>query len=167
MLKNLMNLGKFFFNEQLAMSNNKKIILITGATGFIGSALARFWAKDNELLLLDKNLKALEALQDELNGTPCILPFDFEKAKDEDFLQGVKAEDDVDGDVTSTLSVAGKSNFIEEGVIRVDYAAFDSHNNIGTYSRKVIFDDYHSPRFASKAPLALRSESSYAFSLQS
>ena len=66
---------------------DKKIILITGATGFVGSALARFWAKDNELLLLDKNLKALEALQDELNGTPCILPFDFEKAKDEDFLQ--------------------------------------------------------------------------------
>ncbi len=86
------------------------------------------------------------------------------KAKDEDFLKGVKAVDDVDGDVTLTLSVAGKSNFIEEGVIRVDYAAFDSHNNIGTYSRKIIFDDYHSPRFASEEPLAMRSEASYDFS---
>ena len=86
------------------------------------------------------------------------------KATDEDFLQGVTAEDDVDGDVTSTLVIAGKSNFIEEGVIRVDYAAFDSHNNAGTYSRKVIFDDYHSPRFSSDAPLALRSDSSYDFS---
>ena len=69
------------------MSNNKKIILITGATGFIGSALARFWAKDNELLLLDKNVKSLEHLQDELNGTPCILPFDYEKANYEDFVK--------------------------------------------------------------------------------
>ena len=86
------------------------------------------------------------------------------KATDKDFLKGVTAKDDRDGDVTSTLVVSGKSNFIEEGVIRVDYAAFDSHNNVGTYSRKVIFDDYHSPRFSSKSTLVLRSGSSYDFS---
>lgn len=86
------------------------------------------------------------------------------KATDEDFLRGVTAVDDRDGDVTSTLVIAGKSNFIEEGVILASYAAFDSHNNVGTYSRKVIFDDYHSPRFSSKSPLVLRSGSSYDFS---
>ena len=86
------------------------------------------------------------------------------KAKDEDFLAGVKANDDVDGDVTSTLVIAGKSNFIEDGVIRVDYAAFDSHNNAGTYSRRVVFDDYHSPRFSSDAALVLRYDTSYDFS---
>lgn len=86
------------------------------------------------------------------------------KATDENLLKGVSAEDDRDGDVTSTLVIAGKSNFIDEGVIRVDYAAFDSHNNVGTNSRKVIFDDYHSPRFFSKKPLLLRSESSYDLS---
>lgn len=83
---------------------------------------------------------------------------------DEKLLEGVSAQDDRDGDVTSTLVIAGKSNFIEEGMIRVDYAAFDSHNNVGTYSRRVVFDDYHSPRFSSEAPLVLRSESSYDFS---
>ncbi|MBQ6478576.1 MAG: hypothetical protein IJI44_04315 [Erysipelotrichaceae bacterium] len=86
------------------------------------------------------------------------------KATDEDLLKGVSAQDERDGDVTKTLVVAGKSNFIEEGVIRVDYAAFDSHNNVGKYSRKVIYDDYHSPRFSSKKPLVLRSESTYDFS---
>ena len=87
------------------------------------------------------------------------------KSTDDDLLKGVTAEDDRDGDVTSTLVVAGKSNFIEEGMIRVDYAAFDSHNNAGTYSRRVIYDDYHSPRFSSKKPLVvLRSNSSIDFS---
>ncbi len=86
------------------------------------------------------------------------------KATDEEMLRGVTANDDRDGDVSSSLLIAGKSNFIEDGVIRVDYAAFDSHNNVGTYSRRVVFDDYHSPRFSSKKPLVLHSESSYDFS---
>lgn len=86
------------------------------------------------------------------------------KATDNDLLKGVSAHDDRDGDVSSSLLVAGKSNFIEDGVIRVDYAAFDSHNNVGTYSRRVIFDDYHSPRFSSEKPLVLHSESTYDFS---
>lgn len=85
-------------------------------------------------------------------------------ATDEDLLKGVSALDEHDGDVTTSLIIAGKSNFIEEGIIRVDYAAFDSHNNIGTYSRRVIYVDYHSPRFFSDVPLILRSESSYDFS---
>ncbi|MBQ6217783.1 MAG: hypothetical protein IJK53_10415 [Erysipelotrichaceae bacterium] len=86
------------------------------------------------------------------------------KADDKEFLKGMTAEDNKDGDVTSTLLIAGKSNFIEEGVIRVDYVAFDSHNNVGTYNRRVIYDDYHSPRFSSKSPLMTRSETSVDFS---
>ena len=82
---------------------------------------------------------------------------------DEDLLRGVRAVDERDGDVTSTIVIAGKSNFIEEGEIRVDYSAFDSHNNVATYSRRVIYDDYHSPRFYSKSPLLMRMSSSYDF----
>ena len=62
-------------------------------------------------------------------------------ADEKDYLQGIKAVDDKDGDVTDSLVIAGKSNFIEEGVIRVDYAAFDSHNNVGTCSRTVRYTD--------------------------
>lgn len=85
-------------------------------------------------------------------------------SSDDELLKGVSAIDEKDGDVSSTLVIAGKSNFIEDGVIRVDYAAFDSHSNVGTYSRRAIYDGYHSPRFSSEKALVLRSESSYDFS---
>ena len=63
-----------------------KKILITGGCGFIGSALAKLWQKE-QLLLLDKNLAGLEKLADSLKIEPCLIPFDLEKAKDEDFSQ--------------------------------------------------------------------------------
>lgn len=86
-------------------------------------------------------------------------------ATEDDFLQGITATDDRDGDVTSTIAIAAKSNFIEEGVIRVDYAAFDSHNNIGSYSRRVTFNDYHSPRIYSSAPMVMRSGTSFDYTV--
>ena len=85
-------------------------------------------------------------------------------SSDDDLLMGLTATDNKDGDVTHTLVVAGKSNFIEEGMIRVDYAAFDSHNNVGTYNRRVFYDDYRSPRFSSSLPLVTRSELTSDFS---
>ncbi|MBR3151286.1 MAG: hypothetical protein IKF46_04805 [Erysipelotrichaceae bacterium] len=81
-----------------------------------------------------------------------------------ELLKGISATDDRDGDVTSTIVVAGKSNFIDDGVIRVSYAAFDSHNNVGSYSRRVTYTDYRSPRFSSSKPLVLRSGSTYDYS---
>ena len=83
---------------------------------------------------------------------------------DAELLKGITATDDRDGDVTSTVVVAGKSNFIDDGVMRVTYAAFDSHNNVGTYSRRVTYEDYHSPRFMSASPLVLRSGTAYDYS---
>ncbi|MDO5439862.1 MAG: hypothetical protein Q4F09_07565 [Erysipelotrichaceae bacterium] len=86
------------------------------------------------------------------------------KDNDAELLRGLSATDDRDGDVTGTIVVAARSNFIEDGVTRVDYAAFDSHNNIGSYSRKVTYSDYYSPRFRSDEPLVLRSGSNYDYS---
>ena len=126
------------------------LILFIVTAAFFG--LDRFKAHKDK----DTNAPQINSKSDELHLSV--------KSSDKDLLVGLTAEDDRDGDVTSTLVIAGKSNFIEEGVIRVDYAAFDSHNNVGTYSRKVIFDDYHSPRFSSKSALVLRSESSHDFS---
>ena len=84
-------------------------------------------------------------------------------ADDAEYLSGVNASDGRDGDVTDSLVIAGKSNFIEEGLIRVDYAAFDSHNNVGTFSRMVRYSDYVSPKFASDEPFVFRKSSSYDF----
>ena len=85
------------------------------------------------------------------------------EAGEDEYLKGVTAADEHDGDVTDSIVIAGKSNFIEEGLIRVDYAAFDKHNNVGTASRNIRFTDYSSPRFASDQPFLLRKSTNYNF----
>lgn len=80
-------------------------------------------------------------------------------ATDEDLMQGLTANDNLDGDVTDTLVVVSKSKFVEKGVLHVTYAAFDQNNNVGTYSREVTFNDYISPRFHLYAPLRYVGES--------
>lgn len=74
-------------------------------------------------------------------------------ATDAELLQGMSAQDNLDGDVTNTLAVVSKSKFSTKGTLRVNYAAFDQNNNVGTYSRNVTYVDYVSPRFSLKRPL--------------
>lgn len=72
---------------------------------------------------------------------------------DEELLAGMKAEDNLDGNVTDSLVVVSKSKFITKGTRNVNYAAFDGNNNVGTYTRKVVYTDYHSPHFVMTEPL--------------
>lgn len=74
------------------------------------------------------------------------------EATDEDMLAGMTAADNVDGDVTGSLIVVSMSDFISKGERKVNYAAFDSHNNVTTYTRKLTYSDYRSPRFTADAP---------------
>lgn len=74
-------------------------------------------------------------------------------ASNEDLLQGMKVYDEKDGDVTSSLVVVSKTHFVTGTTVKVNYAAFDSHNNVATYSRRVTFTDYKKPRFSMSAPL--------------
>ena len=74
-------------------------------------------------------------------------------ATNEELLQGMKAIDSNDGDVTSSLVVVSKSHFVTGTTVKVNYAAFDSHNNVATYSRRVTYTDYKRPRFSISAPL--------------
>ncbi len=69
------------------------------------------------------------------------------------YVQGMKAMDNKDGDVTDSIVETAKSYFITGRTFRVNYVAFDSHNNVGTYSRMATFSDYTSPTFAIHAPL--------------
>lgn len=77
-------------------------------------------------------------------------------ATDKDLLKGMEATDNRDGNVTDSLVVVSRSKFLDPGVINVNYAAFDSHNNVGTYVRKVTYTDYTSPTFSIKVPLVFR-----------
>ena len=75
------------------------------------------------------------------------------ESTDEEFLAGMKASDDKDGDVTSSLVVVAKLDFIQKGTFKVNYAAFDSANNVATYTRRATYTDYRSPRFVARSPL--------------
>ena len=81
-------------------------------------------------------------------------------ATDADLMAGMSAQDNLDGDVTDTLAVVSKSKFISKGTLRVNYAAFDRNNNVGTYSRNVTYVDYISPRFVVTSPLRFLSGNS-------
>ena len=76
-------------------------------------------------------------------------------AEDKDYLEGLRARDNVDGDVTDSLVMVSKSDFVSKGKLKVNFAAFDSSNNVGTFTRTVTYTDYVSPRFSLSSPLNL------------
>lgn len=80
------------------------------------------------------------------------------KVSDDDalLLQGLKATDDVDGDLTGNILIERVSRFSEPGVCKVSYVVFDSSNNFCRYERTVTYDDYESPRIELTEPLMFR-----------
>jgi len=81
------------------------------------------------------------------------------EATRDELLAGLKATDNKDGDVTDTIVMVSSSYFVSGSTVKMTYAAFDSHKNVGTYTRKVTYTDYHSPRFALSQPLVFTSRS--------
>lgn len=65
----------------------------------------------------------------------------------EGLLQGLKAYDATDGDITEKIMVASVSHFIAENTANVKYVVFDAHNNSATLTRKVEYTDYKAPVF--------------------
>jgi len=72
---------------------------------------------------------------------------------DSRLLEGLTAQDDVDGDITANIRVSSLSRFASQGKRTVDYVVFDSANNFATFSRTVQYTDYQSPRIWLDAPL--------------
>ena len=68
-------------------------------------------------------------------------------ATNEDFLKGISATDEKDGDLTSEVIVESVSRFVEPGVCEVKYAVCDSNNHVAHATRKVRFTDYEAPKF--------------------
>lgn len=77
------------------------------------------------------------------------------KDEKESFLQGIRAEDNVDGDITENVFIEKieKKEQAEENVFDITYVVFDSSNNVGKKTRTLIYHDYHPPRFHFSAPL--------------
>ena len=69
------------------------------------------------------------------------------KATDKDFLKGITAIDEKDGDLTDDVIVESVSRFIKPEICEVKYAVCDSDNHVAHATRKVRFVDYEAPKF--------------------
>ena len=78
---------------------------------------------------------------------------------DKGILEGVRAEDKKDGDLTDQIFIESRSNFIEKGRFTVTFAVADSDNHVSKASREVTYSDYHSPRFELSQPLKFQTTS--------
>ena len=82
------------------------------------------------------------------------------EATDEELLQGVRATDNVDGDVTASVLVEGIGKMNENHEATITYAAFDSSDNVAKISRKVQFTDYEPPVFRQRHSLTFATNTS-------
>lgn len=69
-------------------------------------------------------------------------------ASEKELCAGLTATDKEDGDITDQIMVTNISNFISDNTCNISYAVFDSSEQLGTYTRKVTYTDYMSPRFS-------------------
>lgn len=69
------------------------------------------------------------------------------------FLKGVSAYDEKDGDLSDRVVVESISRFFEKGVCKITYAVCDSDNHVATATRKIKYKDYSSPKFTLARPL--------------
>ena len=76
-----------------------------------------------------------------------------QKKQKKALLKGVKAEDNRDGDLTSSVRIASMSHFIAPGKRTITYVVFDKANQVGTLERTVQYKDYTLPKIHLKAPL--------------
>ena len=75
------------------------------------------------------------------------------KDSEQALLQGLRAYDNVDGDLTGRIRVQSVSSLINETDVNVSYIVFDEASNYATYRRTVRYTDYTSPRFYLKQPM--------------
>lgn len=66
---------------------------------------------------------------------------------EEALMQGIRAVDDRDGDVTASILIESIYGITEDHLTTVTYAAFDSAGNVSKIQRQVRYLDYESPRF--------------------
>ena len=68
----------------------------------------------------------------------------------EELCLGLRAFDNIDGEITDRILIKSISRIIEGSTVRVTYVVFDDASNYATYSRLVRYTDYHAPRFGLK-----------------
>lgn len=74
-------------------------------------------------------------------------------ATKQDLCAGLKAFDNVSGDITDRIQVKSVSSLIGFNTAQVTYVVFDDASNAGTYNRTVVYSDYEKPHYALSKPL--------------
>ena len=75
------------------------------------------------------------------------------KATDADLCRGLKATDDVDGDITDRIIVRRVSRLVGSNSAVAHYAVFDSASNFCTFTRNVYYTDYCQPTYSLVEPM--------------
>ncbi|MBE6985748.1 MAG: hypothetical protein E7434_09140 [Ruminococcaceae bacterium] len=75
------------------------------------------------------------------------------KATDAELCAGLRAHDNIDGDISDRIVVRKISQLIDAKSAIISYAVFDSASNCCTFSRNVTYTDYEAPRFTLSQPL--------------
>ena len=133
-----------------------RIILIVVSILSLGifgiSELIRFSGRDTEAPEITSDREVLEI--------PC-------EYTQEQLMEGLSAEDETDGDLTSEIIAGSFSRFINTGECNLTYVVFDSSDQPATLTRKVRFTDYHPPRFTLTEPLVFsEQEGSYTTAME-
>ncbi len=76
-------------------------------------------------------------------------------ASDADLCKGLRATDNIDGDITDRIIVRKVSRLTGSNSATVNYAVFDSspRSNFCTFSREVYYTDYCQPRYSLSQPM--------------
>lgn len=69
-------------------------------------------------------------------------------ATEQELKAGLKAYDNIDGDVTDRILIQRVSHLVNSTDATVTYLVFDNASNAATYQRTLRYTDYRAPRFA-------------------
>ena len=75
---------------------------------------------------------------------------------DEQLCMGLRAYDNMDGEITDRIMVKSISPLISSSDALVTYLVFDSASNAATFTRTIRYIDYHMPRFELTKPLVYK-----------
>ncbi len=75
------------------------------------------------------------------------------QASREELCAGLRAEDEVDGDISDRIQVKSISSLIGARTAQVTYVVFDEASNAAAFTRSVNYTDYEKPHFRLEKPL--------------
>lgn len=87
-------------------------------------------------------------MQDTISPELTVIPnkITIEKDTNWDIMQGVKATDNIDGDITASVTYTGNLNVGLQGTYTIEYTVVDNSGNVGnTAKRTVVVTDYTPP----------------------